>query len=1071
MKAIIFTALIAVCSSANLDRTYLPPSSAKAAGGSSEILQLPNLPIGSYENDHQGVVVDAAVGTRTSEQSGLSGLGASRISYGSTNSKVGEAAFRDKHLQGGASFLSQGFVDFNRPERVQASRDRVSNIVRLENNLTPDSYNYLYQTDNGISAAEKAVSVDGVKAEGGFSYTGDDGQVYTVTYTADEDGFRPKGAHLPTPPPIPPEILKALEQNAKDEAAGLIDDGSYDAQKYNTAGDYSDSSDNDRYNDRQSNKVANRPGSNSPTSFSINQNNQAFKPNFNNQAGDFNKKEQTNQFQTSEVSSNLASDTTPGLINKPDITQASFFTSNRFVETNPSQNFNQQTISTSPQFSEQTFEGTLNASVNDGKPGPSQDIVIPLSQQPLQNEDNAQAAFPSGKPINIMNTIQGIQPTQTSSLVSTINNNGNIIKPFTETKPSDALNSQATIIPTNQPSRELTTPFETTVMSNVETDRKPVNTFTSQVFESATANLFTSPQAGKPQDNGQQSQLTNKFEDNIYNYNKPSLSPDTIFQKPSFQGSDDKQNVNGIPVTPENALTQQPITSYDDEIYQYNKPILSQGSSNIQGFGQNPSIESFTHSSDIKNQPGSTYESNIYQYNKPTLHSQSTQSQSTNHGEKPDQYNKPSLQSFMLNQQTSQSSISTISGEIYNKPMSPFPNLSAQNPFQSNFMQSQLNNNQPQNLVGSVISPNSKQPVFQSTHSSFSPTKPSFASSFPIMLEQNYSIQTPNLNKDQTISENLNKRPPQSTIVQPRPTVPSFSQTIINQFRPQVPIGTYNYDVPSKSFQQPHSSSDQSKITQSAHSFGNNNKPTSQPILPSTTGQLPGSFQNNGITQASISSFAPNTGLLLNQPTNSPFNIRPSSTFAQAAASTGQFPTLPTLTPQEPMATSQFQPSNTYDGAIYQYNKPQESFPAKPEKSEEKIIETAPLNGQLNPQFIFSIDNKGSVIEKFEFKPVSSPQGIPTLPNTPTSDQLKPDHSKNELTKEADSRPIGSTILGSACCSGHLQQNKQFGKPETNRNELNAQSLMPQEASSTIKGERFDVNRIPSTFDSTGYHY
>lgn len=59
----------------------------------------------------------------------------------------------------------------------------------------------------------------GEAVHGIYSYTGPDGVVYTVAYTADENGFVAKGDHLPTPPPIPAEIQAALDQNAAEEAA------------------------------------------------------------------------------------------------------------------------------------------------------------------------------------------------------------------------------------------------------------------------------------------------------------------------------------------------------------------------------------------------------------------------------------------------------------------------------------------------------------------------------------------------------------------------------------------------------------------------------------------------------------------------------------------------------------------------------------------------------------------------------------------------------------------------------------------------------------------------------------
>lgn len=47
-------------------------------------------------------------------------------------------------------------------------------------------------------------------AQGSFSYTSPEGIPIQITYLADENGFQPQGDHLPTPPPIPPAIQKAL---------------------------------------------------------------------------------------------------------------------------------------------------------------------------------------------------------------------------------------------------------------------------------------------------------------------------------------------------------------------------------------------------------------------------------------------------------------------------------------------------------------------------------------------------------------------------------------------------------------------------------------------------------------------------------------------------------------------------------------------------------------------------------------------------------------------------------------------------------------------------------------------
>ncbi|XP_075981150.1 uncharacterized protein LOC142979844 [Anticarsia gemmatalis] len=133
-----------------------------------------------------------------------------------------------EHQQRGLySDQSQGHegyeVESHRPEG-----EKTAKILEYHSENDGHHYKYAYETENGIRAEEQGETLDkGTSAHGAFSYKGDDGQVYSITYTADENGFRPTGDHLPTPPPVPEEILKSLEQNAAEEAAGIFDDGKY----------------------------------------------------------------------------------------------------------------------------------------------------------------------------------------------------------------------------------------------------------------------------------------------------------------------------------------------------------------------------------------------------------------------------------------------------------------------------------------------------------------------------------------------------------------------------------------------------------------------------------------------------------------------------------------------------------------------------------------------------------------------------------------------------------------------------------------------------------------------------
>lgn len=70
------------------------------------------------------------------------------------------------------------------------------------------AYHFNYESDNGINIGESGVG--GVVANGQASWISKEGVPFSFSYVADENGYQPSGFLLPTSPPIPEAIVRAL---------------------------------------------------------------------------------------------------------------------------------------------------------------------------------------------------------------------------------------------------------------------------------------------------------------------------------------------------------------------------------------------------------------------------------------------------------------------------------------------------------------------------------------------------------------------------------------------------------------------------------------------------------------------------------------------------------------------------------------------------------------------------------------------------------------------------------------------------------------------------------------------
>jgi len=116
-----------------------------------------------------------------------------------------------------------------RPQGNQKNEDVV--ILRSEFEDKGDgTFSWASETSDGTKHEQSGylknvgTENEGISISGSYQYYSPEGDLYSLKYLADENGFQPEGSHLPTPPPVPEAIQKALEiiyKNAEQQSASF----------------------------------------------------------------------------------------------------------------------------------------------------------------------------------------------------------------------------------------------------------------------------------------------------------------------------------------------------------------------------------------------------------------------------------------------------------------------------------------------------------------------------------------------------------------------------------------------------------------------------------------------------------------------------------------------------------------------------------------------------------------------------------------------------------------------------------------------------------------------------------
>uniref|UniRef100_A0A1I8NW26 Uncharacterized protein n=1 Tax=Stomoxys calcitrans TaxID=35570 RepID=A0A1I8NW26_STOCA len=106
-------------------------------------------------------------------------------------------------------FLFATLVAFVAAAGHGSDDDVHAEVKQLKSDVRHDGFDIALETSNHISQHSSGDEHGNI--HGSYEYLTPEGEHIKVDYVADENGYHPESAVLPTPPPVPAHILKAIE--------------------------------------------------------------------------------------------------------------------------------------------------------------------------------------------------------------------------------------------------------------------------------------------------------------------------------------------------------------------------------------------------------------------------------------------------------------------------------------------------------------------------------------------------------------------------------------------------------------------------------------------------------------------------------------------------------------------------------------------------------------------------------------------------------------------------------------------------------------------------------------------